>query len=74
MAFKDEKKAREVAEKRLTEKTLSDRKGNTSVTLEDLYNQIKGGDEQTINIIIKADSEGSSEAVKQSLLKLSNIS
>ena len=72
MAFKDEKKAREVADKRLTEKTLLDRRGNTSVSLEDLYNQIKVGDVQNINIIIKADSDGSSEAVKQSLLKLSN--
>ena len=72
MAFQDEKKAREVADKRLTEKTLLDRRGNTSVSLEDLYNQIKVGDVQTINIIIKADSDGSSEAVKQSLLKLSN--
>lgn len=72
MAFSDEKKAREVADKRMTEKTLSDRRGNTSVSLEDLYNQIKVGDVQTINIIIKADSDGSSEAVKQSLLKLNN--
>lgn len=72
MAFADEKKAREVADKRLTEKTLLDRRGNTSVSLEDLYNQIKVGDVQNINIIIKADSDGSSEAVKQSLLKLSN--
>lgn len=72
MAFADEKKAREVADKRLTEKTLLDRRGNASVSLEDLYNQIKVGDVQTINIIIKADSDGSSEAVKQSLLKLSN--
>ena len=72
MSFADEKKAREVADKRMTEKTLLDRRGNTSVSLEDLYNQIKVGDVQTINIIIKADSDGSSEAVKQSLLKLSN--
>ena len=72
MAFQDEKKAREVADKRMTEKTLSDRKANASVSLEDLYNQIKVGDVQNINIIIKADSDGSSEAVKQSLLKLSN--
>ena len=72
MAFKDEKKARAVAEKRLTEKTLSDRRANASISLEELYNQIKVGEVQTINIIIKADSDGSSEAVKQSLLKLNN--
>ena len=72
MAFEDERKAREIANKRLTEKTLSDRRANTNLSLDDLYNQIKLGDVQTINIIIKADSDGSSEAVKGSLLKLSN--
>ena len=72
MAFEDEKKARDIANKRLTEKTLSDRRANTNLSLDDLYNQIKLGDVQTINIIIKADSDGSSEAVKSSLLKLTN--
>ena len=72
MAFPDEKKARDVAYRRLTEKTLSDRKANASISLEELYNQIKEGEVQNLNIIIKADSDGSSEAVKQSLLKLSN--
>ena len=72
MAFADEKKARDVASKRLIEKTLHDRKANASISLEELYNQIKVGEVQNLNIIIKADSDGSSEAVKQSLLKLSN--
>ena len=72
MAFEDEKKARDIAAKRLTEKTLNDRRGNTSVSLDDLYNQIKMGDVQTLNIIIKADSDGSAEAVKASLMKLNN--
>ena len=72
MAFEDEKKARDIANKRLTEKTLNDRRGNTSVSLDDLYNQIKMGDVQNLNIIIKADSDGSAEAVKGSLMKLNN--
>ena len=72
MAFEDEKKARDIANKRLTEKTLNDRRGNTSVSLDDLYNQIKMGDVQNLNIIIKADSDGSAEAVKASLMKLNN--
>ena len=72
MAFEDEKKARDIANKRLTEKTLLDRRANTNLSLDDLYNQIKLGDVQTINVIIKADSDGSSEAVKSSLLKLTN--
>jgi len=72
MAFEDEKKARDIANKRMTEKTLLDRRANTNLSLDDLYNQIKLGDVQTINVIIKADSDGSSEAVKSSLLKLTN--
>ena len=43
-----------------------------SVSLDDLFNQINEGNIQDLNIIIKADVQGSVEAVKQSLLKLSN--
>ncbi len=72
MVFKNDKQAREVAIKRATNKTLCDRRANTSVSLEELYEQIKTGDMQTLNIIIKADSDGSSEAVKSSLIRLCN--
>lgn len=42
------------------------------VSLEDLYNQIKEGKVKELNIIVKADVQGSIEALKQSLQKLSN--
>ena len=71
-AIKDEKVARHLAEKRkfkLREQTL---KASARVTLEDLYTQIKEGKVKDLNIIVKADVQGSVEAVKQSIEKLSN--
>ena len=70
-AIKDEKVARQLAEKRklkLREQTL---KSSARVSLDDLYAQIKEGKVKDLNIIVKADVQGSVEAVKQSLLKLS---
>ncbi len=68
----DEKMAREIAEQNamhLREKSLNK---NSGVTLEDLFNRIQEGEIKDLNIIIKADVHGSIEAIKQSLLKLSN--
>ena len=42
------------------------------MSLDDLFSQIKSGNVKELNIIVKADVQGSVEAVKQSLLKLSN--
>ena len=42
------------------------------MSLDDLFSQIQAGDLKELNIIVKADVQGSVEAVKQSLLKLSN--
>ncbi|MBU5482786.1 translation initiation factor IF-2 [Clostridium sp. MSJ-11] len=68
---KDEKTAREMAEKR-KEKTRSEYLQSThKVSLEDLYSQIKEGKIKELNIIVKADVQGSVEAVKQSFEKLS---
>lgn len=47
-------------------------RASKAVSLDDLFNQIKEGEVKTLNIIIKADVQGSVEAVKQSLEKLSN--
>jgi len=67
----DERMARELAEQRKTEK-----KGvyapTTKVTLEDLFSKIKQGELKDLNIIVKADVQGSAEAIKSSLEKLSN--
>lgn len=70
---KNEREARHVAEKVISrdrEKLIQ----NTpqKVTLDDLFSQIQSGDMKELNIVVKADVQGSVEAVKQSLVKLSN--
>ncbi len=70
---KTDREAREFAEtfiKESREKMIEDTK--LRMSLEDLYSQIQSGNLKELNIIIKADVAGSVEAVKQSLLKLSN--
>jgi len=67
----DEKMARELAEERKTKQKDETFKSNAKVSLTDLYAQIASGVKE-LNIIIKADVRGSAEAVKASLLKLSN--
>lgn len=73
MVMDGEKEARSVAEKFIAygrEKMLSETKSQLS--LDDLFNQIQAGSVKELNIIVKADVQGSVEAVKQSLTKLSN--
>ena len=73
MAVDNEKEARTISETYISqgkEKLLADTKQRMS--LDDLYSQIQAGNLKELNIIIKADVQGSVEAVKQSLLKLSN--
>ncbi len=70
MAFKDEKQAREIAEKRHVKQIEQERHGNSAMSLDDLYSQIQQSDNVTINVIIKADVQGSAEAVKGALLKI----
>ena len=68
-----EKEARSFAEtyvKESREKLIEDTK--MKMSLDDLYSQIQSGNLKELNIIVKADVQGSVEAVKQSLLKLSN--
>ncbi len=73
MATENEKEARNIAEayiKQKKEKLLADTKSKLS--LDGLFSQIQAGNVKELNLIIKADVQGSVEAVKQSLLKLSN--
>jgi len=70
MAFPTESEARVIAEKRRLAKEAKDRNSTSAASLEDLFNQAKEGKIQNLNIIIKADSTGSAEAVKGSLEKL----
>ena len=72
-ATDNEKEARSYAETFIAEgkkKLLDDTK--TKLSLDDLFTQIKAGNVKELNLIIKADVQGSVEAVKQSLMKLSN--
>jgi len=68
----DERMARELVEQRKHEQKEELAKANTAVTLDDLFSQIKEGSIKDLNIIVKADVQGSAEAVKASLEKLSN--
>lgn len=68
---KDEKTARDMAEKRKEKLKIETLNSNHRVSLEDLYNQIREGKVKELAIIVKADVQGSVEAIKQSLEKLS---
>ena len=73
VALQNEKEARSFAETFITEgknKLIEDTKAKLS--LDDLFSQIKAGNVKELPIIVKADVQGSVEAVKQSLVKLSN--
>ena len=69
-AFDDDKKARHVAEARLQKRVEKERNSTSAMSLDDLARQIEQGDVQDINIIIKADVQGSAEAVKASMERL----
>ena len=71
-AVEDEKLARELAEKRAT--AIKEERFNSyqKVTLDNLFSQIAQGEMKELPIIVKADVQGSAEAVKQSLEKISN--
>ena len=72
MAFPTEAEAREIAERRRMMKEAKEKSKTSAASLEDLFNRANEGKAQNINIIIKADSTGSAEAVKSSLEKLTN--
>lgn len=68
----DERLARELVEQRLSEQKEQQFNAQTKVTLDNLFDQMKEGDMKELKIIVKADVQGSVEAVRQSLEKLSN--
>lgn len=72
MAFSEESEARSIALKRKQLKEAKEKNKTSAASLEDLFNPANNGEQQTINVIIKADSTGSAEAVKNSLEKLNN--
>ena len=71
-AVSDERAARHVVEARKQKIKDDALKANQKVSLEDLFSQIQDGNVKDLNIIVKADVQGSVEAVRQSLEKLSN--
>ena len=66
----DEKIARAVAEKRIAKRRTDELMQSQKVSLDDLFKQIQDGNIQDLNIVIKADVQGSVEALRQSLLAL----
>ena len=72
MAVADERRAREVAEFRSARSRQSRFDEQRGVSLDQLFSQLKEGEQKTVNLIIKADVQGSLEALKDSLLKLGN--
>ena len=71
-AVEDERLARELADKRTTEAKEKQFAAYTKVTLDNLFDQMAQNDMKELPIVVKADDQGSAEAVKQSLEKLSN--
>lgn len=69
---KDERTAKHLIEKRKYEKHQKEINTNTVVTLDDLFSKIESENLKQLNLIVKADVQGSVEALKQSLEKLSN--
>lgn len=68
--FENEKQARALAERRSQVKIDAERKGSSSVSLEELSKAIEDGMIQEINLVVKADVQGSAEAIKQALERI----
>jgi len=71
VVFGDEKTARQIGEKRQQQYIETTRQANSAVSLDTLFEQMKQGEMKDLNIIIKADVQGSYEALAGSLKKLS---
>ena len=71
-AVEDERMARTLAEKRKFEEKEKENNAKQKVTLENLFSSIEAGNVKDLNIIVKADVQGTAEAVKASLEKLGN--
>jgi translation initiation factor IF-2 len=72
VALEDEKDAKQVSEHRLQKQRSLELAKTSRLSLEKLYEQMQEGEVQDLNIIIKADVDGSIEALRDSLVKLSN--
>ncbi|MGO1760394.1 MAG: translation initiation factor IF-2, partial [Mammaliicoccus vitulinus] len=70
VVFKNEKQARQIGEKRQQDNILKQRQDSKSVSLDNLFEQMKQGEMKDLNIIIKGDVQGSVEALAASLMKI----
>ena len=70
VVFEDEKTARQVGESRASEAQVNQRSEKTRVTLDNLFDQMKQGEMKELNIIVKADVQGTVEAMASSLMKI----
>lgn len=70
LVFEDERKAKEIAERRATKARQAELNASTRVTLDDLYKHIQEGEMKELNVILKADVQGSLEALRGSLEKI----
>ncbi|WP_340001984.1 translation initiation factor IF-2 [Oceanobacillus sp. FSL K6-0127] len=70
LVFDDEKKARQIGEARQQQHLIASRGEQSKVSLDDLFEQIKQGEMKDLNIIVKADVQGSVEALASSLRKI----
>ncbi|MFS0656285.1 translation initiation factor IF-2 [Bacillus sp. 179-C3.3 HS] len=70
LVFKDEKTARQVGEARASKQIDEQRSDKAKLSLDDLFEQIKQGDVKDINLIVKADAQGTAEALTASLQKI----
>ena len=70
LMFEDEKKARQIGEAREQQHILESRGSQAKISLDDLFEQIKQGEMKDLNVIIKADVQGSAEALAASLMKI----
>ncbi|MBD0406311.1 translation initiation factor IF-2 [Bacillus sp. 1021] len=70
LVFKDEKTARSVGEARASKQLDEQRSDKAKLSLDDLFEQIKQGDVKDINLIVKADVQGSAEALTAALQKI----
>ncbi|MCY9268224.1 translation initiation factor IF-2, partial [Bacillus licheniformis] len=70
LVFKDEKTARSVGEARATKQLEEQRSDKAKLSLDDLFEQIKQGDVKEINLVVKADVQGSVEALAAALQKI----
>ena len=72
MAFPEERQAKEIAEKRALAKQAKTRSGTSALSLNDLNNLVNAGKIKDLNIIVKADSDGTAQALKANLEKMSD--